>query len=165
MAKFKPGQSGNPAGRPPGPSKKQLADLVAEKFPSYDPILALIEVALDQETPLDMRVRCHSEVAPFIRPRLRMLDATFGGMTLQDLVEASMRPIVKVITGMPEVEAERDAPAPTLPRIATPVEPPSAPAPAPVPAERPPAPVRLRPIRDEEPERYATGEQYKPRYL
>ena len=54
--------------------KKQIAQLLLERFPDYDPVVALAEIAQDKETPLDLRVRCHESVAKYVHPQLRAVD-------------------------------------------------------------------------------------------
>ena len=58
------------AGRPKGsPSKRtwELAELMAAEVPGYDPVVAMARIATDPDTPLDLKLRAHAEIAPFLR--------------------------------------------------------------------------------------------------
>ena len=61
-------------GRQKGTPNKNRAALLTkldEVFPSYDPLLALVEIAQDPETDLSMRVDCHKTLASYIYPKMR----------------------------------------------------------------------------------------------
>jgi hypothetical protein len=61
-------------GRQKGTPNKNRAALLTkldEAFPSYDPLLALVEIAQDPETGLSMRVDCHKTLASYIYPKMR----------------------------------------------------------------------------------------------
>ena len=61
-------------GRQKGTPNKNRAALMAKldnAFPSYDPLLALVEIAQDPETDLSMRVDCHKTLASYIYPKMR----------------------------------------------------------------------------------------------
>jgi hypothetical protein len=47
------------------PNKRtlELVELIQARFPNYDPILSLVEIAQDRAVPVDLRIRCHAEVA------------------------------------------------------------------------------------------------------
>ena len=61
-------------GRQKGTPNKNRTALLAkldDTFPSYDPLLALVEIAQDPETDLSMRVDCHKTLASYIYPKMR----------------------------------------------------------------------------------------------
>ena len=61
-------------GRQKGTPNKNRAALMAkleDAFPTYDPLLALVEIAQDPETDLSMRVDCHKTLASYIYPKMR----------------------------------------------------------------------------------------------
>lgn len=65
-------------GRQKGTPNKNRAALIAkldDAFPSYDPLLALVEIAQDPETDLSMRVDCHKTLASYIYPKMRTADS------------------------------------------------------------------------------------------
>ena len=56
-------------GRQKGTPNKNRAALLTkldEAFPSYDPLLALVEIAQDPGVDLSMRVDCHKTLASYI---------------------------------------------------------------------------------------------------
>jgi hypothetical protein len=64
-------------GRQKGTPNKNRTALLAkldEAFPSYDPLLALVEIAQDTETDLSMRVECHKTLASYIYPKMRTVE-------------------------------------------------------------------------------------------
>ena len=61
-------------GRQKGTPNKNRVALLAkleDSFPSYDPLLALIEIAHNPATELSMRVDCHKTLAGYIYPKMR----------------------------------------------------------------------------------------------
>ena len=61
-------------GRQKGTPNKNRTALLAkleDSFPTYDPLLSLVEIAQDPETDLSMRVDCHKTLASFIYPKMR----------------------------------------------------------------------------------------------
>ena len=79
MARIKgsPKTGGRKAGMP-NKDKLSLREMIADKFPDYNPILALVAIALDnknEEITYETRVTCHKEVAKYCYPMLRPVDA------------------------------------------------------------------------------------------
>ena len=75
-------------GRQKGTPNKNRAALMAkldDAFPSYDPLLALVEIAQDPETDLSMRVDCHKTLASYIYPKMR---------TAESVVASEASPVV-----------------------------------------------------------------------
>jgi len=61
-------------GRQKGTPNKNRAALLAkleDSFPTYDPLLALVEIAQDPKTDQAMRVDCHKTLASYIYPKMR----------------------------------------------------------------------------------------------
>ena len=61
-------------GRQKGTPNKNRGALLAkleDSFPSYDPLLSLIEIAHNPATELSMRVDCHKTLAGYIYPKMR----------------------------------------------------------------------------------------------
>lgn len=54
------------AGVPPDQAQQIIED--------YDPVVALAIVAVDQRSTLDQRIRCNSEVAQYVRPKLKSIE-------------------------------------------------------------------------------------------
>lgn len=109
-----PRKPGTPktGGRKTGtPNKNNLPvreRLEAAMGAGWCPIVALAEIGVDPEVPLDLRVRCLSEVAPYMEPKKRAVEHT-GGRSLEELVAASMH----AQAGAGAAHAEPATPAPT----------------------------------------------------
>lgn len=75
---FVKGQSGNPAGRRKGAlgkDKAALRDLVESKFPGWDPVIAMAEIATTTMDP-ELRLAACKEVAQYIHAKLRSTEVT-----------------------------------------------------------------------------------------
>lgn len=78
----KPGQSGGRrpgAGRKPGKAKVSptirataRANVVEILQNRRDPLMSLLDLADDTETPVDQRIKAYAAAMPFVRPRLSM---------------------------------------------------------------------------------------------
>jgi hypothetical protein len=98
---FKPGQSGNPNGRPPGSRNKK--DIIAENLTSQAisegilPLDLFLHVMRDVEKPLGVRFECAKAAAPYVHRKMpiaietdqqnfRALDiTTLQGLSLDEL--------------------------------------------------------------------------------
>jgi len=80
-------------GRRPGAGRKkgtknrrtvELEHLLAERFPGYDPVVAMAEMANDDSLDDSLRASCHKEVAKYCRPQLKAIEhsTTGGGIEL-----------------------------------------------------------------------------------
>lgn len=116
-------------GRQPGTPNKRTTDLLelleARFGADFDPVVSLVEIALDPATPLDLRVKCLGDVAPYCRPKLRVTDATGGGITLEDLVNSSMHDFRPPVVTTAPTPAPAPAPAVIAPPATKEAEPPS----------------------------------------
>ena len=92
-------------GRAPGtPNKKtrELTELLAERMgPSWSPVAELARLSADESLPVDLRVKCLAEVAPYVHGRRAPVrdPADTTGMGLEALVAAGVS--LNVITGVP----------------------------------------------------------------
>lgn len=91
---FQPGQSGNPAGAPKG-HKKLRTRMLEEKLEAcgYDPLQALIDVAQDKDTPIEIKVRVDMDLMAFLypkrKPQSEPIEIPLGNVkTLSELSEA-----------------------------------------------------------------------------
>lgn len=116
-------------GRKRGTPNKRTEDLVERikeaMGEDWCPIVALARIAEDEETSLDMRVKCLSEIAPYLQPKRKATEHNVG-KTLEELVmsysadqaetarervaqqiAADMhRPVLQVVTGVPASNPE-----------------------------------------------------------
>lgn len=55
---------------------EQLQTAMKERYGlnRYDPALALAEIACDQSHPIDIRVRAHSAILPYVRAQLKSVE-------------------------------------------------------------------------------------------
>ena len=58
----------------PNKSTKALQDLINAKYPNYDPIMQMVEVANDQTQELSVRLKCAMEVAPYIHAKRKAIE-------------------------------------------------------------------------------------------
>lgn len=85
MAKFKPGQSGNPRGRPRGPmASTKLREVIGKDLHAI--IAALIEKAKDGDTAAAALL--FSRTLPPLRPMSDTPDTPLPGMTMDERAEA-----------------------------------------------------------------------------
>lgn len=80
------------AGRKKGQLTKRsldLEELMATKFPGYDPVAAMAEIAIDAKVDLQLRIMCHKEVAKYVRPQLRSTTIS-GTIGVADLTVGEM---------------------------------------------------------------------------
>lgn len=67
------------------PNKKtqEIVELLEEKFPGYNPIVAMAEIANDPSVELSIRTAMHKEVAQYIAPKRKAVDVTSQGDKVQ----------------------------------------------------------------------------------
>ena len=58
----------------------------------YDPIIALVDIALDANTPLGMKVECHARIIPYIHAQRKQIDVT-GSIS----IEAKMQKVDQIM--------------------------------------------------------------------
>ena len=77
----------NPVGRPPGTPRtggrqkgtankrtNELANLLRERFPDYDPVIAMAAIARDDDVELHHRITCHREVAQYLHAKRKFIE-------------------------------------------------------------------------------------------
>lgn len=72
----------------PNKRTQEVLDLLEEKFPDYNPIVAMAEIANDEELPIDMRMSAHKEVAQYVAPKRKAIEHSGNAgitVTLKDL--------------------------------------------------------------------------------
>ena len=76
------------SGRVKGSKNKRLSDSlierINEKFPEFDPILSMIEDALNESNTPDLRFRAKAEVASYMYPKKKAIEhSSDDGATFQ----------------------------------------------------------------------------------
>ena len=69
---------GRPAGSVNKP-RRQLIALLQEKYPGYDPVLSMADMAMDKDNSIELRASMHKEVAQYLRPKLRAIELQLEG--------------------------------------------------------------------------------------
>ena len=75
------------AGRKEGSRNKksvELEELMQDKFPDYDPVCAMAEIANDKKLTPSLRLSAHKEVAKYRRHQLKSIEVT--GADGKDLI-------------------------------------------------------------------------------
>lgn len=75
MAGSKPGE--RRGGRQKGTTnkdKQELIDMIQEKFPDYHPLIALAEIANDDDSDKNLKLQASKEVCKYIVPQLKSID-------------------------------------------------------------------------------------------
>ena len=65
----KPINSGRKKGTP-NKNTQELKNRIENEYPDYDPILSMVAIGNDPETPLELKITCHKEVAKYFRYKL-----------------------------------------------------------------------------------------------
>lgn len=58
----------------PNQDKKELIDMIQEKYPDYHPLLALAEIANDEKSDKNLKLQASKEVCKYIVPQLKSID-------------------------------------------------------------------------------------------
>ena len=70
----------------------ELAQALREKYPDYDPVLAMAEIAVNEEASLGLRASMHREVAQYLYPKLKAVEVDLG---------AGAEEVVRLVLGAP----------------------------------------------------------------
>jgi len=69
--------------------QRDLAELLHESFPGYDPVHAMAAIANDERNDLTIRLQASKEVARYVRPALRSLEVKGNADAPMQLVIAT----------------------------------------------------------------------------
>ena len=97
--KFKPGQSGNPAGKRPGTKNKRtltIQKLCEER--DFDPLAFLIDTAKNEEIEWSHRIKAACEVNACVNPRLKAIEHS-GSIGKNDVREMSEEELTVIANG------------------------------------------------------------------
>lgn len=94
-----------PAGRPKGsPNKTRreaVATLLERRFPEYNPILSMAEIANDETVDINIRCNMHKEVSQYIAPKLKSIE--MSGQLDSNIV---YKPLIKRLDGTVDTDEE-----------------------------------------------------------
>ena len=69
--------------------QRDLAELLHESFPGYDPVHAMAAIANDERNDLTIRLQASKEVARYVRPALRSMEIKGDAAAPMQLVIAT----------------------------------------------------------------------------
>ncbi len=81
----------------PNKKAKQLVELIQKHFKGFDPLLQMVNIYMDGNTPLDMRFQILKEMATYFHPKRKSVDADAITNTeqdnrdIEDIIEAIRR--------------------------------------------------------------------------
>lgn len=58
----------------PNKDKRELVDRLNKKFPNWDPVMAMAEMANDKKNGIDLRFAASKEVAQYIHPKRKAIE-------------------------------------------------------------------------------------------
>jgi hypothetical protein len=98
-----PFERGHPkyGGRQAGITKSNLLALLREKYPDFHPILAMLEMYHDSDTPAELRARLLNDIASYTVPRIKPIEFTELQRWLSENISAlpAENPIERFIEG------------------------------------------------------------------
>lgn len=62
----------------PNKNTQAIAEMLAEKYPDYHPIIALAEIANDKKQDIAIRLHANKEIAKYICPQLKSIESNQG---------------------------------------------------------------------------------------
>jgi len=57
-----------------GERKKAVSRIIAAQYPNFDPVLAMIDMAHEEEVERSIKFQCLKEVAQYLYPKLKSVD-------------------------------------------------------------------------------------------
>lgn len=58
----------------PNKNRAALIERLSERFPNYDPVIALAELAQNASVDLSVRLDCHKTLANYLYPKMRSVE-------------------------------------------------------------------------------------------
>jgi len=84
----------NPSGRRRGIQKQstvirteELANKIKKEYPDYDPVLAMVAIAVNAENDAGIRLAANKEVASYVRPKLKAIAISVEEQNHEDLLD------------------------------------------------------------------------------
>jgi hypothetical protein len=73
-----PFERGHPkyGGRQAGVTKSNILAIIREEYPDFHPILAMLKLANDPNTPVEVQARLLNDIASYTLPRLKPIEFT-----------------------------------------------------------------------------------------
>lgn len=90
----------------PDKSEQEIAELldsIQPAYEEYDPVIAMSLIAVDHSNPVDLRLRAHSEVAQYTRPKLKSIEMTVDPASEEEV--AVRRELAGRLVGLLEMAA------------------------------------------------------------
>lgn len=66
-----------------------LLNEIRRRYPNYHPVLAIVDIAMNEEASLDLQFNCHKTVAKYIEPELKSIEVK-GDFKTQQTVRVSL---------------------------------------------------------------------------
>jgi hypothetical protein len=60
----------------PNKNKQALLKMLELRYPDYHPVIELVEIAMDKENDVSLRLNANKEVAQYVVPKLRAVEHT-----------------------------------------------------------------------------------------
>lgn len=79
----------------PNSDKKELRERIAEKYPDYDPVMAMVEIAQDNDNEIDIRLSANKEVAKYIHSQLKSVEVSNPDGSMNNTLTIIREKIVK----------------------------------------------------------------------
>ena len=67
----------------PNAERKELNELMKERFPNWHPVIGMAEIANDETLEVDIRLSAMKEVSKYIAPQLKAIEVSNPDGTLQ----------------------------------------------------------------------------------
>ncbi|MET0063216.1 MAG: hypothetical protein ABW176_13070 [Candidatus Thiodiazotropha endolucinida] len=80
MAGRKPGgqKTGGRKQGTPNKRTEEISELLKKKFPKYNPVVQMAEIAQDKKVDMNLRVQCAKEVAQYLFPKRKAIEVSPG---------------------------------------------------------------------------------------
>ena len=73
----------------PNKSKQTLIKLLEARYPDYNPVYEMVDIALDKENDVNTRLAANDKVAGYLIPKLKAVELT--GLDGKDLIPATIQ--------------------------------------------------------------------------
>lgn len=91
--------------------KKFVANLLAINYPNYNPVLAMAELAMNEEVDIKDRIQCHKEVAAYCFPKMKAEEVSDDGterISKEEVIKRLQALEGNQVTPIVDIEMETD---------------------------------------------------------